>query len=104
MFSDSVRLSTVRTLIGVLGSVLVIGSLLAGTAGAAPAPTRYYLSLGDSLATGTQPDVAGRNHPTGQGYVDMVGAYVRQSAPGLRLVKLGGGGGSTRLIAGRSFA
>ncbi len=34
----------------------------------------------------------------------MVGAYVRQSAPGLRLVKLGGGGGSTRLIAGRSFA
>lgn len=98
------RARTLRQFGGLVGAVLLIGTLLAGTGQAASAPTRYYLSLGDSLANGTQPDAAGHNHPTAQGYVDGVASYVRRLAPGLRVVKLGGGGSSTRLIAGRPFA
>lgn len=74
--------------------------LLANAGHAAPAPARYYLSLGDSLANGTQPDAGGRNHPTAQGYVDFVAAYLRRSAPGLQAVKLGGRGSSASLIGG----
>ena len=53
-----------------------------------PGP-RYYLSLGDSLAQGVQPDAAGASRPTGRGYPDQLYAALRRRAPGLRLVKLG---------------
>ncbi len=104
VLADSVRGRMVRQFAGAVGALLLSGTLVAGAGRAAPPPTRYYVSLGDSLAIGIQPDAAGRNHATGQGYVDVVGAYVRRFAPGLRLVKLGGGGSSASLIAGRPFA
>jgi lysophospholipase L1-like esterase len=53
-----------------------------------PGP-RYYLSLGDSLAQGVQPDAAGASRPTSRGYPDQLYAALRRKAPGLRLVKLG---------------
>ncbi len=94
------RRGTVRRVGGAIGALLAVGLLLASPGHAGPAPTRYYLSLGDSLANGTQPDAAGHNHATPNGYVDLVAAYVRRFRPGLRAVKLGGRGTSGSLIGG----
>src|SRR5215510_15650850 len=46
---------------------------------------RYYLSLGDSLAAGSQPT----GLVTNQGYADQLAALLRAKNPKLRLVKLG---------------
>jgi lysophospholipase L1-like esterase len=55
----------------------------------------YYLSLGDSLAQGVQPDPAGASVPTRQGYADQLYGALRGGDPGLRLVKLGCSGETT---------
>lgn len=52
-------------------------------------PVSYYLSLGDSLSQGVQPDSAGISAPTRQGYADQIYATLRRGDRGLRLVKLG---------------
>jgi lysophospholipase L1-like esterase len=54
-----------------------------------PARPHYYLSLGDSLAVGVQPDSAGASLPTDDGYADHLFALLRPRTPKLRLVKLG---------------
>jgi len=69
--------------------------LMLGSATQAVAATRYYLSLGDSLAQGMQPDSAGLTVNTDQGYADQLYATEKRSIPGLRLVKLGCGGETT---------
>jgi lysophospholipase L1-like esterase len=72
-------------------------SVRSGTAG-----TRYYLSLGDSLAQGMQPDAAGITLDTTQGYADQLYALERRRIPGLTLVKLGcGGETSSSFLSGR---
>ena len=58
-------------------------------------PVSYYLSLGDSLAQGVQPNASGANVRTRQGYADQLSAALRSSQPGLRLVKLGCPGETT---------
>jgi lysophospholipase L1-like esterase len=88
-----------RLLILLAASVLV-------TFGAAAAPaaarTRYYLSLGDSLAQGMQPESAGITVNTSEGYADQLFATERARIPGLKLVKLGCGGETTSsLLTGR---
>lgn len=55
----------------------------------------YYLALGDSLSQGIQPDAAGTDIPTSQGYPDQLYATLRVTHPGLRLVKLGCPGETT---------
>jgi lysophospholipase L1-like esterase len=61
--------------------------------GAAPV---YYLSLGDSLATGVQPIGAPeRQFRTDEGYADQLGVVARQRLPNLSTVKLGYPGEST---------
>jgi lysophospholipase L1-like esterase len=64
-----------------------------------PRPTRppvsYYLSLGDSLAQGVQPNASGAGVRTRQGYADQLSAALRSGQPGLRLVKLGCPGETT---------
>ncbi|MGO9080009.1 MAG: SGNH/GDSL hydrolase family protein [Streptosporangiaceae bacterium] len=55
----------------------------------------YYLALGDSLAQGVQPDRAGADVPTRQGYPDQLYAALHRSEPWLRLVKLGCSGETT---------
>lgn len=59
------------------------------------ARARYYLSLGDSLAQGMQPDAAGLTVNTDEGYADQLYAIEKQTIPGLKLVKLGCGGETT---------
>lgn len=58
----------------------------------------YYLSLGDSLAQGVQPDSAGGRVETRQGYADLLHAQLRRGNPGLRLVKLGCPGETTHTM------
>ena len=54
-----------------------------------------YLSLGDSLAVGVQPNAAGTSLPTSQGYADQLYASLRPFQRGLSLVKLGCPGETT---------
>jgi lysophospholipase L1-like esterase len=64
-------------------------------------PATWYLALGDSLSVGVQPDAAGASVQTGQGYADQLHAALLPAHPGLRLVKLGCPGETTRtMIAG----
>lgn len=73
----------------------VLLALVVAAAPAGAANRRYYLSLGDSLAQGMQPDAAGLTINTNQGYADQLFAIERKSIPGLTLVKLGCGGETT---------
>jgi lysophospholipase L1-like esterase len=60
------------------------------------APPIYYLSLGDSLATGVQPIGAEEwQFRTDEGYADQLGTIARPRLPNLRTVKLGYPGEST---------
>jgi len=60
--------------------------------------TSYYLALGDSLSVGVQPDAAGKSLPTAQGYASQLYAVLHAGHPGLRLVKLGCSGETTRTM------
>jgi lysophospholipase L1-like esterase len=83
-----------------------IGVLVLTTAAAAGAvKPRYYLSLGDSLAQGMQPNSAGLTLDTDQGYADQLYATEKAKIPGLKLVKLGCGGETTgSFLTGRGNA
>jgi lysophospholipase L1-like esterase len=94
---------------GGVALVLVLATALwsAAPVDAAPRPTSYYLSVGDSLAQGFQPiggphtnsPVAGYN----QGYADQLLKLARDSGGDhLRLVKLGCGGESTATMIANS--
>ena len=87
---------------------LIVGVVAAGVAlvpaAAASASTRpdrsplgpvYYLSLGDSLAQGVQPNSHGDSVITNHGYVDDLYALYRRTDPQLQLVKLGCPGETT---------
>jgi lysophospholipase L1-like esterase len=62
---------------------------------APPPAASYYLSLGDSLAQGVQPNAAGTSVETNQGYPNQLYGALRPGHPGLRLVKLGCPGETT---------
>jgi len=92
----------------VLPALAVAGALAATVAGcAAPAtgsmpsaarsrpPASYYLSLGDSLAAGVQPDSSGASVRTPDGYADQLYLALRRRDPGLRMVDLGCPGETT---------
>jgi lysophospholipase L1-like esterase len=68
--------------------------------GAAKADTApdYYLSLGDSLAVGVQPDTRGASQPTSHGYPDQLQALLRRHGQVLALVKLGCPGETTATL------
>ncbi len=79
-------------------AILSACSLLVALAAASPpaaASSRYYLSLGDSLAQGMQPDASGITVNTREGYADQLYAIERRSVPSLKLIKLGCGGETT---------
>lgn len=62
----------------------------------APAPAKtYYVSLGDSLAQGVQPNSKGVSVETKQGYPDQLFTALRGTNPTLNLVKLGCPGETT---------
>ena len=77
-----------------LGLALALCVALPGQARAAVEPT-YYLSLGDSLARGWQPDGAGVGRPGNAGFTDVLLARERTRTSGLRAVKLGCPGETT---------
>jgi lysophospholipase L1-like esterase len=98
------RFVTVRTAAAICALGLLSAGCSGSAAGSGPRPTadpsvrpgvalapapRYYVSLGDSLARGVQPDASGASVPTGGGYPDRVYAVLHRDSPGLRLVKLG---------------
>jgi lysophospholipase L1-like esterase len=58
----------------------------------------YYLSLGDSLAQGVQPNSSGQSVETDQGYADDLLAAGQATFPTLRLVKLGCPGETTSTL------
>jgi lysophospholipase L1-like esterase len=62
---------------------------------AAPAQRTYYLALGDSLSQGVQPNPAGVDVETRQGYPDQLYTALKITSPNLRLVKLGCPGETT---------
>jgi lysophospholipase L1-like esterase len=72
-----------------------VAASLPGGAAAKAAPPRYYLSLGDSLSQGMQPDVNGVTRDTSQGYANDLLAIERNRIPSLKLVQLGCGGDTT---------
>lgn len=73
---------------------LVLG-LLACLASPALAADRIYLSLGDSLSVGIQPDANGNNQLTTEGYADQLHQILRLKNRNLQLVKLGCPGETT---------
>jgi lysophospholipase L1-like esterase len=84
----------------VLGLLAVAGLAACGSSGSSSsssssARTTYYVSVGDSLSVGTQPNSSGQSVRTNQGYADQLYNSLRSSRPGLQLVKLGCPGETT---------
>ncbi len=81
-----------------------MGGSRAGLKDAEAAPS-YYLSLGDSLATGVQPTgLEERQFRTNEGYADQLLSIARSHASGLEAVKLGYPGESTTTMIGGGLA
>ena len=93
----------VRAAVAGLCAAVLAGCGSAGPMIQAVPPARsYYLSLGDSLAQGVQADPFGHVGDTDHGYADQLYDMIRRGYRGLRLVKLGCPGETTRtMIRGR---
>ena len=75
-----------RLSLAVVAATLIVSTLQGGMPAAhAGGGTAYYLALGDSLAAGYQPGLAG----THKGYVDDLWRSIRQQIPGLGLRNVG---------------
>lgn len=59
------------------------------------APVQYYVSLGDSLSVGIQPDASGQNVLTNEGYADQLYRIEKLRLPNLQLIKFGCSGETT---------
>ena len=75
-------------------AVAVAVTMLTAAAAAAPQDqnqhqAEYYVSLGDSLSAGVQPDASGQSLPTNDGFTDQLYALLRPHHPGLMVHKLG---------------
>lgn len=84
-----------RLVLGLLAAVAGLAACGSSSSSGASSPTTYYVSVGDSLAVGVQPNASGNSVRTNQGYADDLYNLVRASRPGLRLVKLGCPGETT---------
>lgn len=85
------RLRRTTVILATLG--VLVGSVAASTASAAPTAGPTYLALGDSLAASYQP-----NGDTRSGYAEQVLQLEQARIPDLRLVKLGCSGERTNTI------
>ncbi|WP_461085251.1 GDSL-type esterase/lipase family protein [Streptomyces deserti] len=84
--------------ISALTIVLSTPGLAAADEAADGKDTTYYISLGDSLATGYQPDV---DKDTDVAYTDQLYTQLKQRVPGLKHIRLGCTGETTEsLISG----
>src|SRR5438046_1839741 len=87
------KVMKLRFLVTICALLLVVSPAGAAAAATEAAPV-YYVSLGDSLAAGTQPPEPA-NLFTNQGYADQLAADLRARMPTLQLVKLGCPGETT---------
>ena len=88
-------------MLGLLAAVAGLAACGSSSSSGSSSPstrTTYYVSVGDSLAVGVQPDASGKSLATNQGYADDLYNSVRSSRPGLRLVKLGCSGETTETM------
>src|SRR5215472_4692959 len=92
----------IATTIAVATVVVATGAMaggvpaLASSHGAkATTASSFYLSLGDSLAQGVQPNAQGMSVETNQGYPDQLFTALHMGNPTLKLVKLGCPGETT---------
>jgi lysophospholipase L1-like esterase len=92
------RVATLVVLVAAVAMTTLACAATSSAARHASVRTSYYLSLGDSLSVGVQPDAAGKSLPTGQGYANQLYAALRVGDPGLRLVKLGCSGETTHTM------
>jgi lysophospholipase L1-like esterase len=95
----------IRTIRAVITVAVTAGILAACSTSPTPKPTpppkppaSYYLALGDSLSLGIQPNADGVDVETAQGYPDQLYATLRRTRPGLRLVRLGCSGETTKTM------
>src|SRR5438876_8980579 len=96
MLSPRAIVAACAAVVAVLAAPLLpLAPAAGGKVHARAGVTRYYLSLGDSLAQGMQPDTAGITRNTNQGYADQLYALEGRRIPRLKLVKLGCGGETT---------
>jgi lysophospholipase L1-like esterase len=91
------RIAATIAVAAVAATVAMAGGAPAFAAHRASSTTTasYYLSLGDSLAQGVQPNSSGTSVETNQGYPDQLFAGLRTANPTLKLVKLGCPGETT---------
>jgi lysophospholipase L1-like esterase len=89
--SATLAVTTTIVMAVVLGAVPALASQVAREGGT----TTFYLSLGDSLAQGVQPNSQGVSVETDAGYPNQLATALRQTNPTLRLVKLGCPGETT---------
>jgi len=93
------RIVTILALVAAVATMSLAGAVPAVAASSAPSHdafgASYYLSLGDSLSQGVQPNAAGVSVETNQGYPDQLYAALRFGDPRLELVKLGCPGETT---------
>ena len=87
-------------LVAVLVAVVVVVLTSSGSSS-----TRYFLALGDSLAVGIQPNPAGEQLKTDNGYVTDMFAHYRAQIPHLQLVEMGCPGDDTaNVVSGQGNA
>ena len=79
----------------VLAAALAAGVMAADAAAPQHPRAPVYVSLGDSLAAGSQPDARGNDRPTPQGYANVVGQRLAKVYAGLRTQRLSCGGART---------
>ena len=92
------RVATLAVLVAAVAMTALACAASSSAARHTSARTSYYLALGDSLSVGVQPDAAGKSLPTGRGYASQLYAVLHAGDPGLRLVKLGCSGETTRTM------
>ena len=84
--------------VGLLAAVALLTACGSSSSSTSSARTTYYVSVGDSLSVGTQPNSSGQSVRTNQGYADQLYNSLRSSRPGLQLVKLGCPGETTETM------
>lgn len=97
---------TVKRLLALLIAPMaaLTASITPMAAEAAPASPQFYLSLGDSLAQGVQPNATGQSVETNQGYADQLFQIEQSQFTHLQLAKLGcPGETSTSFLMGGPF-
>jgi lysophospholipase L1-like esterase len=85
-----------------LAAAVAVATMTATATAATAAPqahdhhhAEYYVSLGDSLSAGVQPDASGQSLPTDEGFTDQLYAMLRPHDPDLVVHKLGCPGDTT---------